>query len=62
MRRVSGDAGNSTVEYALIAVCIAALVVLVVFALGGYATGMLSQGCERFKSVSTTGNASDQDC
>jgi Flp pilus assembly pilin Flp len=61
MHKLGRDRGASTVEYALIVVSIAALVVLVVFALGGYTTGMFATACERWQATGAP-NASTQNC
>ena len=59
MRELADDAGASTVEYALVAVSIAALVVLVVFALGGYTTGMFSTACQRIQGAGAVSATSE---
>ena len=49
------DEGASAVEYGLLVAAIAALVVLVVFALGGYVKGAFDKTCAEIKS-----NAADR--
>jgi Flp pilus assembly pilin Flp len=61
MNGLGDDRGASAVEYALVAISVAALVVLVVFALGGYTTGMFATACERWQATGAA-NASTQDC
>jgi pilus assembly protein Flp/PilA len=48
MARSRDETGASSVEYALIAVAVAALVVAVVFVLGGYVKGMFDNTCTSF--------------
>ena len=49
------DDGASAVEYGLLVAAIAALVVLVVFALGGYVKEAFDDTCATIKTNSTTG-------
>ena len=55
------DEGASAVEYALIAIGIAAVIVLIVFSLGGYTEGMFSNTCNKFDDQGMT-NASGDVC
>ncbi len=52
--RLSGDTGASAVEYGLILVAIAAVVVAGVFALGGTVTEMFSDSCDLVQSAAST--------
>ena len=52
--RLSGDSGASAVEYGLIVVAIAAVVVAGVFALGGTVTEMFSDSCDLVQSAAST--------
>jgi pilus assembly protein Flp/PilA len=56
------DEGASAVEYGLLVAAIAALVVLVVFALGGYVKGAFDKTCEEIKDNASVTNAASQDC
>jgi pilus assembly protein Flp/PilA len=47
------DEGASAVEYGLLVAAIAALIVLVVFALGGVVKGVFSNTCSKVSSGST---------
>ena len=65
LRRVANrqDDGASAVEYGLLVAAIAALVVLVVFALGGYVKGAFDKTCSEIKNnASPVTNAAKQDC
>jgi pilus assembly protein Flp/PilA len=58
------DEGASAVEYGLLVAAIAAIIILVVFALGTYVKGAFKDTCSAFnasKSVNVAGNASN-DC
>ena len=58
------DEGASAVEYGLLVAAIAAIIILVVFALGTYVKGAFKDTCSSFnssKSVNVAGNASN-DC
>lgn len=48
------ECGASSVEYGLVAVAIAALIVVVVFALGGIVTEMFSDTCDSIKAKAST--------
>jgi pilus assembly protein Flp/PilA len=62
-RVVRRDDGASAVEYGLLVAAIAALVVLVVFALGGYVKGAFDKTCKEIKSnAAPVSNAASQDC
>ena len=57
------DDGASAVEYGLLVAAIAALVVLVVFALGGYVKGAFDKTCQEIKdNAAPVSNAASQDC
>lgn len=51
------DAGASAVEYSLIAVAIAAVIALLVVALGGYTAGTYKKTCDEFAKTGVTGSA-----
>lgn len=53
-RPTSDDVGASAVEYGLIVVAIAAVVVAAVFALGGTVTEMFSDSCDIVQSTADT--------
>jgi pilus assembly protein Flp/PilA len=58
------DEGASAVEYGLLVAAIAAIIILVVFALGTYVKGAFKDTCTAFntsKAVNVAGNASS-DC
>jgi pilus assembly protein Flp/PilA len=64
LRRGKGDEGASAVEYGLLVAAIAAIIILVVFALGSYVKGAFKDTCTAFnqaKDVNVAGNASN-DC
>ena len=48
--------GASSVEYGLVVTAIAALLVVVVFALGGVTLDMFSSSCSTIESRTTTGS------
>jgi pilus assembly protein Flp/PilA len=57
------DEGASAVEYGLLVAAIAAIIILVVFALGQWVQGAFTDTCENFKnssSVNTYGPASNE--
>ena len=54
----SADDGASAVEYGLLVAAIAALVVIIVFALGGLIQDVFKDTCDDIKANST----SDQNC
>jgi Flp pilus assembly pilin Flp len=54
-RAPKGEAGASSVEYGLIAVAIAALITVVVFALGGVVEDLFSGSCTTFEAKASTG-------
>lgn len=59
-RRVTDETGASAVEYGLLVAGIAALIVAVVFVLGGFIDGAFQATCEEIEGggvVSTTGDA-----
>ena len=53
------DEGASAVEYGLLVAAIAAVIILLVFALGGYVKGAFSTTCKAFENnpVTTAGSA-----
>jgi pilus assembly protein Flp/PilA len=56
------DEGASAVEYGLLVAAIAAIIILVVFALGTYVKGAFKDTCTGMKTyVNSAGNASN-DC
>lgn len=55
------DDGASAVEYGLLVAAIAALIILLVFALGGFVKGTFLETCEAFNSSSVTTTTGD-DC
>ena len=48
------DEGASAVEYGLLVAAIAAIIILLVFALGGYVKGAFKKTCDAFASSSIT--------
>ena len=52
--RLRDDTGASAVEYGLVLVAIAAVVVATVFALGGTVTEMFSDSCDLVRSSAST--------
>jgi Flp pilus assembly pilin Flp len=58
LRTATGDEGASAVEYALIVVSIAAVIVLIVVALGAVVNKSMTNSCTHIKS--TLGNAADK--
>jgi pilus assembly protein Flp/PilA len=64
-RRRRDDEGASAVEYGLLVAAIAAIIILVVFALGSFVKGAFKDTCTSFNtagSVNRAGNASTQSC
>jgi Flp pilus assembly pilin Flp len=53
--RTREESGASSVEYGLIAVAIAALIVIVVFSLGGVVKGLFNTSCTAFEAKAATG-------
>ena len=51
---VRSEEGASAVEYALLVAAIAAIILLVVFALGGYVKGAFTTTCNNFNSAGMT--------
>lgn len=47
------ETGASSVEYGLIAVAIAALIVIIVFALGGVVKELFSDSCDTIKTTAS---------
>ena len=63
-RKVEGDEGASAVEYGLLVAAIAAIIILVVFALGTFVKGAFKDTCTAFdnsNAVNANGPASS-DC
>ena len=63
-KRVEGDEGASAVEYGLLVAAIAAIIILVVFALGTFVKGAFKDTCTAFdnsNAVNANGPASS-DC
>jgi pilus assembly protein Flp/PilA len=59
-KQVDGDEGASAVEYGLLVAAIAAIIILVVFALGTFVKGAFKDTCTAFKTsnaVNATGPA-----
>jgi pilus assembly protein Flp/PilA len=60
-----GDDGASAVEYGLLVAAIAAIIILVVFAVGSWVKGAFKDTCDAFNSsgsVNRAGAASGQSC
>jgi pilus assembly protein Flp/PilA len=51
------ERGASAVEYGLLATAVAALIVVIVFALGGMVTNMFGQSCDVIETQAQTGSA-----
>ncbi|HET6562754.1 MAG TPA: Flp family type IVb pilin [Marmoricola sp.] len=51
------ERGASAVEYGLLATAVAALIVVVVFALGGVVTNMFGQSCDVIELQAQTGSS-----
>ena len=61
-KKVEDDEGASAVEYGLLVAAIAAIIILVVFALGTFVKGAFKDTCTAFKSsnaVNSSGPASN---
>ena len=61
----SEDEGASAVEYGLLVAAIAAIIILLVFALGSFVKGAFKDTCTSFNTASTinrAGAASTQSC
>jgi pilus assembly protein Flp/PilA len=59
------DEGASAVEYGLLVAAIAAIIILVVFAVGSWVKGAFKDTCDAFQnsgSVSRAGNAANVSC
>lgn len=56
------DEGASAVEYGLLVAAIAAIIILLVFALGGFVKGAFQDTCDAFKSSNTANSAAGQNC
>ena len=54
---VRKDEGASAVEYGLLVAAIAALIVIIVFALGGLVKGIFKDTCDKIKSGATSVSA-----
>ena len=53
-KRRNSDEGASAVEYGLLVAAIAAVVILLVFAIGTYVKGAFKTTCDAFSSAGTT--------
>jgi pilus assembly protein Flp/PilA len=65
IRRVAahrGDDGAASVEYGLLVAAIAAIIVLVVFALGSWVKDSFSDTCEELKTKSGPAVTTSADC
>jgi pilus assembly protein Flp/PilA len=60
--QVRKDDGASAVEYGLLVAAIAALIVIIVFALGGLVKGIFSDTCGTIKSHATGSSSSATNC
>jgi pilus assembly protein Flp/PilA len=60
--RRQGDGGAASVEYGLLVAAIAAIIVLVVFALGTWVKGAFSGTCEDFAANSKAPNVKGNQC
>ncbi len=56
------DEGASAVEYGLLVAAIAAIIILLVFALGGFVKGAFKDTCDAFKTSNTANSAKAQTC
>jgi pilus assembly protein Flp/PilA len=56
------DEGATAVEYGLLVAAIAAVIVLVVFALGGFVKGAFSKTCSAISAGGTPSNYTNSDC
>jgi Flp pilus assembly pilin Flp len=54
------ERGASAVEYGLLAVAIAALIVIIAFSLGGVVTDLFGQSCDNIKSKVTVSTTCDR--
>jgi pilus assembly protein Flp/PilA len=59
---VRKDDGASAVEYGLLVAAIAALIVIIVFALGGLVKGIFTDTCSTIKTHATGTNAAASNC
>ena len=57
-----GDDGASAVEYGLLVAAIAALVVIIVFALGGLVSDVFQETCDDIKTETSAAVGSDENC
>ncbi len=57
--RAKGDEGASAVEYGLLVAAIAAVIIVVIFALGGVVKGVFSNTC---KSIAAGATVSSGNC
>ena len=53
-RAVREEEGASAVEYGLLVAAIAAIIILLVFAIGGWVKGAFKDTCEAFDSAGST--------
>jgi pilus assembly protein Flp/PilA len=56
------DEGAAAVEYGLLVAAIAAIIVLLVFALGGYVKGALKDTCDSLKAAPIAKTGTSADC
>ena len=56
------EEGASAVEYGLLVAAIAAIIILVVFALGGFVKGAFKKTCDSFSANSSISNLSNATC
>ncbi len=56
------DEGASAVEYGLLVAAIAAVIILLVFALGGFVKGAFQQTCDAFESSNTVNSSTGASC
>lgn len=61
-RDLADDLGASAAEYALLVVAVAAILVLVVFAVGRFAQGTYSDTCDSFESGADNSSSSSLTC
>jgi pilus assembly protein Flp/PilA len=54
MRGPNEERGASATEYGLLAVAIAAIIVVIVFALGGVVDDLFSESCDEVRSAAST--------
>jgi pilus assembly protein Flp/PilA len=62
VERRHGDDGASSVEYGLLVAAIAAIIILVVFALGSWVRGAFQGTCEGIRDNTTAPAVAGNDC